>query len=336
MTGAPRPPLRPVVGITLVALLWVGACALRLLVVRGMDGALQLGWPGVDLGQFRFGAMLSASAAGAALGVAGAVLQSLLRNPLASPFVLGVSSGAGCAVAIASVLAAAAGVAAPTGVALAIPATLGALAALALVLALARRQGAVDPVTLVLAGVVVGAIAAAATIVSESLLPYDRRGMLAGWIMGRIPELPDTATLVACAAAAVGLMASAARLGPALDAAALSDDEARSVGVRLGALRVGMFTACGVATAASVTLCGPIGFVGLLAPHLSRAAVGARHRPLAIASGLAGAALLVGADGVRQLFAVQGSRLPVGALTAVLGGAAFLVLLRRTAGGWVR
>ena len=326
----------PGIGIGVAAIALLAAGAARVLAVRGLDGAWHVGWPAPELVDLRLGPLACAAAAGAALGVSGSVLQTLLRNPLASPFVLGISGGAGCGVAVASVLAAMAGLAAPAGLGLALPAMLGAFAALALVLALARRQGAVDPVTMVLAGVVVGTIAAAATMVAEAMLPPDRRGLVGGWVLGRIPDLAPTGPLLACAGAAIGLTAIAARCGRALDAASLSDDEAVSVGVPLRALRTAMFVGCGMATAASVVLCGPIGFVGLLAPHLGRAVAGPRNGPLAVASALLGAALLVGADAVRQWVDVHGGRLPIGAMTAVLGGVAFLVLLRRTAGGWVR
>jgi iron complex transport system permease protein len=213
---------------------------------------------------------------------------------------------------------------------------IGALVALGAVLLLARRHGAIDPVTLILGGVIVGAVASAGSTVAESLLPPERRGLLAGWLFGRIPDVPDPQVLVACAAAGLGLTALGAAWGPRLDAAALSDDEARSVGIALGPMRTAMFLGCGVATAATVVLCGPIAFVGLLAPHCARALVGPRSRMLVVGSAIAGAALLVGADALRQWIDVGGGRLPLGAVTAVLGGAAFLFLLRRTAAGWAR
>ena len=313
-----------------------GAVAARLLVVRTIGGGFHVGWPGGELGHLRAASMLAALAAGAALGASGAVLQLLLRNPLASPFVLGVTGGAGSGVAIASLLAAWAGLAAPVGAALTLPAALGAIAALGLVLALARRGGAVDPVMLILGGVVVGALASASTTVAESLLPPDRRGMRAGWMFGRIPDAPDRSLLIACGASGLGLAALGAWLGPIIDAATLSDDEARASGVPLGALRSGLFVACGVATAATVVLCGPLAFIGLLAPHCARAALGPRARTLVPVSAAFGAALLVSADAVRQWVDVGGGRLPLGAVTAVLGGAAFLVLLRRTAAEWAR
>lgn len=321
-------------GLAVVAAVLAAAIALRLGIGRSVDGGLALGWPDAPIWGFRLGAAGCAVAVGAALGACGAVLQAMLRNPLASPFVLGVTGGAGTGVASASLAAAMAGAAAPTGAALEIPAALGALGALAAVLAIARRHGVIDPVTLVLAGVVVGTVCASATAVIESLLPPDRRGTLVGWSFGRLPELPDPVLLWTCVGAGGVFLSLAAWLGPRIDAAALSDDEARSVGVPLGALRGAMFLGCGIVTATTVVLCGPIAFVGLLAPHAARAAVGARNRAVVLASAFAGAALLVGADALRQCIDLGGGRLPLGAVTAALGGIAFLVLVRRAAGEW--
>ena len=326
---------RPMIGLALMAVASCIAVAARLLVVRTLDGRLVVGWPGPTLGQFRVDAVLVACSAGAALGTSGAILQTLLRNPLASPFVLGVTSGAGAGVAFSSLAASVAGIAAPTGAALGVPALVGALLALGCVLLLSRRHGALDPVTLILGGVIVGAIASAGSTVAESLLPPERRGLLSGWLFGRIPEVPDMGSLAACAAAALGLTGLGAAWGNRLDGAALSDDEARSIGIALGPMRTAMFIGCGVATAATVALCGPIAFVGLLAPHCARALVGARNRMLVPGAAIAGAALLTAADALRQWIDIGGGRLPLGAVTAVFGGVAFLVLLRRTAAGWM-
>jgi len=326
----------PALGWLAIGASLVGAVLLRLLVTRTLGGGFAIGWPGGELGGLRLESVMVAASAGAALGAAGALLQSLLRNPLASPFVLGVTSGAGSGVAVASLVAASAGLTAPSGAALGIPASIGALAALGLVLALSRRSGGIDPVMLVLGGVVVGALASALSTVAESLLPPDRRGTLAGWMFGRIPDAADPLLLSACATCGIALAAVGMWLGPQVDAATLSDDEARASGVPLGALRTCLFVGCGIATAATVVLCGPIAFVGLLAPHCARAPVGPRARALVPASAIVGASLLVGADALRQWIDVGGGRLPLGAVTAVLGGAAFLVLLRRTAAGWSR
>lgn len=323
-------------GLLTLAAVLAAAIAVRLLIGRSIDGALVLGWPEAPIRDFRIGATGCAAAVGAALGLCGSVLQALLRNPLASPFVLGVTGGAGTGVAVSALGAAWAGAAAPTGGALEVPAAIGAVVALGAVIAISRRQRAIDPVTLVLAGVVVGTVCSAASAVIESLLPPDRRGSLVAWAFGRVPEVPDPTLLWTCTSATAAFLALAAWLGPRLDAATLSDDEARSVGVSLGALRATMFICCGIVTATTVVLCGPIAFVGLLAPHAARAAVGARNRPLAAAAALCGAALLVGADALRQCVDLGAGRLPLGAVTAALGGVAFLVLVRRTAGEWRR
>lgn len=325
----------PMAGLALIAAAACMAVGARLLAVRTLDGSLLIGWPGPTLGQFRLDAVLVACSAGSALGASGAILQTLLRNPLASPFVLGVTGGAGAGVAFASLAASMAGVAAPTGAALGVPALVGALLALGSVLLLARRHGALDPVTLILGGVIVGAIASAGSTVAESLLPPERRGLLGGWLFGRIPDVPDAGALAACAASALGLTGLGTAWGTRLDGAVLSDDEARSVGIALGPMRTAMFIGCGVATAATVALCGPIAFVGLLAPHCARALVGARNRLLVPGAALAGAGLLTAADALRQWIDLGGGRLPLGAVTAVFGGIAFLVLLRRTAAGWM-
>ncbi len=322
------------VGLVLLLAAWVVVAALRLVATRSLDGALILGWPGADLGQFRIGAVLSATVAGALLGTSGALLQAVLRNPLASPFVLGVSSGAGLGVALATVAAGGASGALVGGGAGVLPATVGAIGALGVVMALGRRGGAADPTTLVLAGVIVGAIATAATMVVESALPLGRRGELTTWLLGRIPESPDPALLWVAGAVAVAAAGISVWLGPALDAATLSDDEARSMGISLGAVRTVAVVAAGAAAAASVVLAGPIAFVGLIAPHVARGVLGAPHRVMSLGACIAGAALLTAAEAARQFVDLGGGRLPVGALTALVGGVAFLWLLRRTAGGW--
>lgn len=313
---------------------WALMASLRMMATRGMDGELLLGWPGADLGQYRVGAVLSATIAGALLGTSGALLQGVLRNPLASPFVLGVSSGAGLGVAVATVAAGSATMASIGHGMGVLPATLGAVGALALVMALGRRSGVTDPTTIVLAGVIVGAIATAATMVVESALPLGRRGELTTWMLGRIPEAPEPSLLWTAGGIALAAMMMAAWIGPALDAATLSDDEARSLGVSLGRVRGMALVIAGACAAASVVLAGPIAFVGLIAPHVARGVLGAPHRAMSIGACIAGAALLTAAEAVRQFVDLGGGRLPVGALTALVGGVAFLWLLRRTAGGW--
>ncbi len=326
---------RPALGLLLLFSAWLVFAAIRLGATRSLDGELLIGWPGLELGRYRVGAVVSATIAGVLLGASGALLQAILRNPLASPFILGVSSGAGLGVAIAAVTLGASATVALGPVATVGPAMAGALVALGAVLLLGRRGGSSDPTTVVLAGVIVGAIAAAGTMLAESALPLVRRGELTTWLLGRIPESPDPVLVWVTGSIAVVVLLLALALGPALDAATMSDDEARSVGVPLEAVRTIALVAAGGAAAASVVLCGPIAFVGLIAPHVARGVVGARHRVMCVGAGIAGAALLTGAEALRQFIDLGGGRLPVGALTAFIGGVAFLWLLRRTAGGWV-
>lgn len=322
-------------GVALLGVLVAAAIVARLLV-----GSSGVGLPGAEIVGYRVSATIVAATTGAALGLSGLLLQALLRNPLASPFILGVSSGAGFGymlalylgwrfgVDVAGPLAAALGVAGPV-----LAATAGGLLALVVVWMLGCRDGVPEPLSLVLAGVVVGAIAAAATTAVQSIVPNGLRGDFVGWMMGRIPEAPPRGLVVAVVGCAAIGVALAWRMGPALDAASTSDDEAASMGVALRPQRVLLFTLAGLLAAATVPLTGPIAFVGLVGPHCARLLLGARHRPLAIGAPLAGAAMLVAADALRQLVDLGGGRLPVGVVTALVGGPIFLVLLRRGSRG---
>ncbi len=314
------------------------------LALRYLAGSSGFGAPHPSVERYRLDSGLAATAAGVALAMAGLFLQVLLRNPLASPFVLGLSSGAGFGYMFALYLgwlgwlgwlgiSSESGVgAAASALGLTTPvlfATLGAFLTLGIVWRIGVRRGAVDPLALVLAGVIVGSIFSAGSAALQSLVPAGLRGDFVLWMMGRVPEAPPQRLLLVVSALAVTGAGLGIALGRSLDAACLSDDEARSVGVPLGWLRVTLFLAAGILTAATVSLTGPIAFVGLVAPHAARLLVGPRHATLALGSALAGAALLLAADSARQLLEIGGGRLPVGVLTAVIGGPVFLLLLRR-------
>jgi iron complex transport system permease protein len=162
------------------------------------------------------------------------------------------------------------------------------------------------------------------------------------WMMGRIPPESPPALIIAGSLTALIGLAISLRWSRALDAAALSDDEATSVGVNLPALRIGMFLTAGVLTAVSVLLAGPIGFVGLIAPHLARMVVGSRHAALLISAAIIGASLLLAADAAVQLIPhLPGIRqprglLPIGILTSAIGGPMFIYLLRNRSSGWIQ
>lgn len=317
----------------LLALLALGALVRIIFGPATVDGAIRLsiGVPGGDILALRTLSVLSALVIGATLGLSGLSLQTLLRNPLASPFVLGISSGAGFGVAcvlVVGYLCAWDTVGFGREVA-------GAIAGAALALGIVSRFGRAgdghDPTTLVLAGVILGSIFSAGTVLLEQLVPHGLRGDLLSWMVGRLPEIPNRLHLLAVAVV-LGFGWLALRLSArALDVSMLSDDEARSSGVRLSSLRSNLFWTGGILAGVAVAYAGPIGFVGLVGPHLARRLLGPHHAALIPGSALAGAVLLVGADTVRQFIDLGTGRLPVGVVTALAGGPAFLWLLRRGA-----
>lgn len=335
--GEPAVDERPRTAVRAGALAALLLCAVALRLTVGRDpssGSLEWSWPHASVMTLRAGAVMSALVAGASLGLSGLLLQVLLRNPLASPFVLGLSSGAGLGATLAAWGMGAIGgggwiaMVSWTGVPQVVPAAIGALLTLGIVLALGTRRGAIEPVSMVLAGTVVAAICGALTLMVQYAMPPASRADAGIWFMGRVPEVPDRSVLavsIAAVAAAVAWSSAAARR---FDIASASDDEARSMGVRLSTLRLGMYAAAGITAATSVALCGPIAFVGFVAPHIARLLLGARHRPLVLGSAAAGALVLVAADVARHAIDFGQGRMPVGVLTALVGGPAFLLVLR--------
>ena len=318
---------RALSGLSILVVIVLAAALVRLTVGRVPleDGTWQIvfGIPVRELLPLRLGATVSALAAGWALGLAGCLLQVLLRNPLASPWILGLSSGAGLGVMIALAIAVLAGVTIPGGGGLMLPAVLGALGALGITWSLGRVNGVLEPLRLLLVGVVVASLAGALSMALQDLVPHGLRADFLDWMMGRIPESPGGGVMVAAFGA------------DRIDLACLGEDEARSSGLDLGRLRSGLFLGAGALTAAAVALVGPIGFVGLLAPHLARLLVGPGHRLLIPATCLAGIAMLLSAEALRQLIDLGGGRLHVGVVTALIGGPFFLWLLC-TGRGWTR
>jgi len=265
--------------------------------------------------------------AGAALGVAGGLMQGHTRNPLADPGLLGVTQGAALAVVLAATALGADGVLPPqvtVGAAL-LGAAVGALVVVGIALGGARSRGLTDPLTLVLAGAAVTALLGS---LSQAVVLADATALQAYryWAVGALTGPPGVVALAA-PVAAVGLVLGLAG-ARALDLLALGDDVARGAGLRVGPARVlgvaGIVALVGAATAA----CGPVAFVGLVVPHVARALVGPVHRWLLPVAGLVGAALVLVADVLGRLVAGAGE-VPVGVVLAVLGGPAFVVLVRR-------
>lgn len=274
---------------------------------------------------------LGALAAGALLGLAGALAQGLFRNPLADPFLLGAASGAGLGVVL--VLAAGGALAAhlawqPVGwlsnSSLVLAAFVGALGGVGLTLLLAG--GAARPLKLLLCGVVVGVLMGAVSDLLLMVSPEALRGRQM-FLLGTTGFLGWTALGWLAGALALALPL-ALRFARVLDALVLGDASAASLGLPLPRLRLLLVGLMALATGTAVSQAGLVGFVGLLAPHLVRRLVAVTHGPLLVLSAAAGAVLLAAADvAARSLIAPQ--ELPVGVLTAVFGGVFLLVLLRR-------
>ncbi len=345
----------------------VCAVAVHLGLIQGLlQGLLDLvGLPGQEsaeglseaarsqIMELRLGRVATAAIVGAALALAGVVLQSLLRNPLASPDILGPSTGASLAVMltvyVSAVVATGAGSGGVGGEGgggggfagfqwTAGPALIGALATLALVYALSQRRGVVDPTGLIIIGVIVNIMCGSGIMLVQYLMwgvgmTFGEVGLLVGSIPDGTPweRLALVGGVVLLAGGGVWWT------GRAMDAAVMGDDEARSVGVRLGWLRAWLFLAAGVLTTSAVVLAGPIGFVGLICPHAVRLlmgigrgghAEGGVHRALLAGSAMCGAALMIGADALVRSVNLGSGRLPVGIVTALVGGTAFIVLLR--------
>jgi iron complex transport system permease protein len=272
--------------------------------------------------ELRMPRALAAFGVGAVLALAGVLMQALLRNPLADPYVLGVSGGAAVG-ALGVMLAGAA------GLAIDVAAAAGAFGAMLLVFAVAHGPGGWTTTRLLLTGVVVAAGCGAVVSLLLSLSDDLRlRGMLF-WLLGDFGYVQTPWWLLGLAFVAIPACLLAAR---PLDALARGELQARLLGVPVRGLRIAIYLAASVLTAAAVTTAGSIGFVGLVTPHLVRLLVGSSHRAVIPASALAGGALLVVADLLARTI-VAPRQLPVGALTALIGVPLFLWLMRRQQAG---
>ncbi|QOC91548.1 FecCD family ABC transporter permease [Micromonospora craniellae] len=279
----------------------------------------------------RFPRVVLAVVVGAALGCAGALMQGVFGNPLAEPGVIGVSSGA--AVGAATVIIT--GVATFGGWTVAVGAFLGGLVATGLVYSMSRTGGRTEVVTLVLTGIAVNAVAGALIGLLMFFGDADAVRAIAFWQLGSLAQANWSAVGVTAPCAALGI-AIAVATARRLDLLALGDRSARHLGVHVERLRLAMIGVTALLGAAAVAFTGVISFVGLVVPHLVRMVAGPGHRLLLPASALGGAIVVVAGDlAARTLVDYQ--ELPLGVLTAVVGGPCFFWLLRRTrarAGGW--
>ncbi len=290
----------------------VGACT-GILPATDMDRLIIL--------DIRLPRVLLAIMVGAGLSIAGTVLQALLRNPLAEPYILGISSGGTMGTILAIALA--------SGVShLIAPAAsfVGSALVMILVYAMAHRRGQLDPYTLLLSGVMVGAFFNAAVLLTVALFNQELRHAFL-WLMGnlsgaRYESLLVTAPLTLLAAIPAFLSARQYNL------IATGDETALQLGVDVRSLRRRSYAIASVITGAVVSVSGVVGFVGLIIPHISRMIFGPDHRLLLPASFLLGGTFLVLADTLARTI-IAPTEIPVGAVTAVLGAPVFVYLLRR-------
>ncbi|MEZ4219139.1 MAG: iron ABC transporter permease [Myxococcota bacterium] len=261
---------------------------------------------------------------GASLSTSGVVFQALLRNPLADPFVLGVSGGA----ALAAIATLSLGAAVGLGASAVPPAAFaGSVLATVALHAVAGAGGRVSPTSLLLTGVVFNAFASAAIVFLASIAGLIEGARIFLWLIGNLSATSiDAAGLVATfLLVGLGVAMSLAR---SLNLLALGDETAEQLGVASEAHKRWLLFATALMVGAAVSVAGLVGFVGLIIPHLLRLVVGADHRVLVPGAALAGGAFLVVCDALARTL-LFGRELPVGAITALVGGPLFLFLLRR-------
>lgn len=260
---------------------------------------------------------------GAALGLSGAMMQGMLRNPLAEPGLIGTSASA----ALGAVIALQTGLAASVALALPLAALAGAMISVALILALAGPRG--STLVLILAGIGISALAGAITSLVLNLSPNPfAASEIIFWMMGSLADRSMLHVTLALPFMVVGVLL-ALPVARGLDALTLGEDAAASMGIRIGRLRVLLVLSTAALVGAATAMAGAIGFVGLVVPHLLRRAVGARPALLLPASAFGGAAMVLTADIAVRLIAPDRD-LKLGVLTALVGAPFFLHLILRT------
>jgi len=319
---------------------WLAACIATTLLLTGASLLIgtssletSLGWlltpdaqSSVILWQIRLPRTVGAWTVGALLGLAGAIAQGLFRNPLAEPYLLGTASGAalGVTLGLLSVDAAFGALAWTAKLGVTGAACVGACAATELTIVLSR--GVLQTANLLLAGIVVAFLLSAVTSLLLLTRPELWRAMQA-FLLGSTGFLSWNGTALLGIVLGVCIV-PAILLSRGLDALSLGEDTAQSLGLSLPMLRMTLLGVLSLATAAAVGQVGIVGFVGLVAPHLVRETITVNHRQLLIGAPLCGGALLQGADLVSR-WIIRPAELPVGAVTAVVGGCYLVVLLWR-------
>lgn len=298
---------------------WLLPLLLLGVALSALTGPMGTGAPWRVIVSLRLSRTALAILAGASLAVAGAVLQAVLRNVLATPYTLGVSAGAG--VTAGAVILFGAGL---SGYWACLAGTGGALAATLLVAALAGR-GRSDGSTLILAGVTVNVLGASVLLLMEYLSPASRLMEIVRWMMGDLAAAGYSRVFYLLPFTVVGIAAALLRTGT-LNQMLAGEELAETRGVDTRRERTMMLAASAVLAGGTVGAVGPVGFVGLVVPHIIRRLAGGDCRRLVPLSALGGAVLMVWSD-ILSRFAVSPGELPIGIITALVGGPYFLHLL---------
>lgn len=296
---------------------------------QGQAGIESAGPAGVILMQVRLPRVLLAFMVGACLAAVGVGLQALLRNPLADPYVLGISSGAALGAGVAVLLGLTGSVLAVS--ALPLCAMAGGLLSVLIVYRMAASYGYLPIHTLLLAGVILNAIFSALVMFITSIMEPNRSFGMMAWLMGTLTAPDYPALLVLACYLLVGTLVLF-RQAPSLNLLTLGEEAARSLGVEVEAVKKAVFFTSALLTGAAVSVSGMIGFVGMVIPHAIRITVGADHRLLFPASALVGGMFLMTADTVARTLLAPGE-IPVGVVTALVGGPFFIYLLMSRKGG---
>ena len=330
LTAAPAVPLTAALGVAVAALAFIALMIGPFPLSPGQTLAALAGGGDARSATVVWGVRVPRVAAallvGAALAGAGAAYQALFRNPLVSPDILGVSAGAGLGAVL--------------GIFLSLPVALiqlfafaGGLGAVALVGVVAGSVRHADPtLALVLTGVVVGALAGAATSLLKVLAdPYDQLPAITFWLLGSLASVTQGDVAPALPAVGLGLL-PLILLRWRINVLSLGDEEARALGVEAGWLRLVVVAAATLVTASVVAVAGVVGWVGLVIPHIARMLVGPGFSRLLPVACLLGAGYLLGVDTLART--VARVEVPLGILTAVVGAPFFIWLLARGRRGW--
>ena len=309
---------------TLLGAPWIGSHTIDLSVLSD-PSSKEL--DAVIFWQIRVPRVLLSFLAGVGLSLGGVVFQSMFRNPLATPFTLGVAGGASFGVALWVHLGISFSLLGVSGVSLA--ALLGAMLSIALLYGIARASGNLSPMTMLLGGVAISFFFSSLIMLLQYLMDAGNSFRVIHWLMGDMGRADADSVLQVFPFVASGGLISM-YLRRELNLLSISDDLAASRGVNVERVRMVLFLAVSLMVAGIITVCGPIGFVGIMAPHICRLIVGANHRILVPASALFGGVFLTLCDTLARSI-TDSAEIPVGVVTALLGGPFFLWLLFRKA-----